>query len=70
MLQRQNVGAAGKQIDIECLVWTKDAITSFHSMSSVSISVNVTTYRTVPLQKYQGISNHCIMMTMTTKLKE
>jgi hypothetical protein len=65
LLQRRIVKTLGKQqIDIEYLVFIKYAITSFHSIDWMIISVNVTIYRTVPLQTYQ--SSHCIMST--TKL--
>ena len=66
MLQRQIVKALGKQIDIETPAFKKSAITSFHYLNWMLISVNVTIYTTVPLQTYK--SSHCIMMT-TTKLK-
>jgi hypothetical protein len=67
MFQRQIVVKdLGKQIDIEDPAYTKyDAGTSFQSIVWISISVNVTIYRTVTLQRYQSTS-HFIMLT--TKL--
>ena len=66
--QRQiDVKALGKQIDIEDPEFTKYIIVSFLSMAWMLISVNVTIYRTVPIQRCQG-SSHCIMMT-TAKLR-
>jgi uncharacterized membrane protein (Fun14 family) len=62
MLQRQIVvKALGKQIDIEDAVCTKDAIASFDSIGLL-IFVNVTIYRTIPLQRYQS-NSHCIYLT-------
>jgi hypothetical protein len=47
MLQRrQIVKAVANQIDIENLPYAKYAITSFHSIARILISVNVTIYRT------------------------
>jgi hypothetical protein len=66
MLQRQIVvKGLGKQIDTKDPECTKYTIAI--SMAWMLISVNVTIYRTVPIQRYQG-SSHCIMMT-TTKLR-
>ena len=69
MLQRQIVvKGLGKQIDIEYPAYTKyDASTSFQSIVWILISVNVTIYRTVLIQRYQS-TNHCIILT-TTKLR-
>jgi hypothetical protein len=51
--QRQGViKALGKQIDIETPAFKKSAITSFHYLNWMLISVNVTIYTTVPLQTY------------------
>jgi hypothetical protein len=67
MLQRQIiVKGLGKQIDIEDPVCTIYAIASFLSIAWMLISVNVTIYGTIPLQKYQGTS-HCI--DPTTRLR-
>jgi hypothetical protein len=61
MLQlRQIVKSRGK--DIEDPVCVKYAIASFHSIAWIIISVNVTIYRTVPIQRYQS-TNHCILLT-------
>jgi hypothetical protein len=62
MLQRQIVKALDKQI--KDLVYSKYAITRFHSLALVFISVIVIINRTVPLsQRYQSSSSsHCIMM--------
>jgi hypothetical protein len=66
MIQRRIVvKGLGKQIDIEDPAYRKYTIAI--SMAWMLISVNVTIYRTVPIQRYQG-SSHCIMMT-TTKLR-
>jgi hypothetical protein len=60
MLQRQIVKSLGKQIDIEDPGGKKYVITSFHSITWMLISVNVTIHMTVPiLQRYQN-SSHCI----------
>jgi hypothetical protein len=68
MLQRQIVvKALGKQIDIEDPAYTKYTIVSFLPIGWMLMSVNVTIYRTVPIQRWQG-SSHCIMIT-TTKLR-
>jgi hypothetical protein len=68
MLQRQIiVKDLCKQIDIEDPECRKYTIASFLSMAWMLISVNVTIYRTVPIQRCQG-SSHCIMMT-TIKLR-
>jgi hypothetical protein len=65
MLQRQIViKALGTRIGIEDLVCIKYAGTSFHFLDCILISVNVTIYRTVPMQAYQG-TNYCMMMNMT-----
>jgi hypothetical protein len=65
MLQRRQIviKAVGKQIDIEDPVYAKDAIKSFHSITWMLISVIVTIYRTVPPQRYQSSSSHCIKTT-------
>jgi hypothetical protein len=61
MLQRQIiVKTLDYQIDIEDPVCMKYAIASFHSIGLL-ISVNVTIYRTVALQRDQ--SSHRIMLT-------
>ena len=49
LLQRQIVKALGKQI--KGLVYSKYAITRFHSLALVFISVIVTINRTVPIQR-------------------
>ena len=65
MLQRrQIVKSLGNDIDIEDPVYAKDATTSFLSIAWMLISVNVTIYRTVPIQRCQG-SSHRIMMIKT-----
>jgi hypothetical protein len=46
LLQREIVKALGKQIDIEYPICMKYAITSFHYLDWMLISVNVTIYRT------------------------
>jgi hypothetical protein len=56
------VKGIGKKIDIEDPAYTKYIIAI--SMAWMFISVNVTIYRTVPIQRRQG-SSHCIMMTIT-----
>jgi hypothetical protein len=66
MLQRQLViKAFVTQLDIEDLVRTKYTITHFHFITLMWVSVNVTIYGTVLIQRYQDIS-HFIMLT--TKL--
>jgi hypothetical protein len=60
MLQRQIVKVLDRQIDREYPVYTKYAGTNFHSVGLL-ISVNVTIYRTVALQRDQN--SHGIMMT-------
>ena len=65
MLQRQIVKALGNPIDIEDIVCSKYADVSFHSISCMLISVNVTIYRIIPVQRYQSSSIHCIMMIET-----
>ena len=56
MLQRQIVVKfLGKQIEYP--VGAKDVITSIHSLTWIFISVNVTIYRTITIQKYQGSSS-------------
>ena len=64
MLQRRQivVKALVKQIDIEYPVCIKYTSTSFHSISWMLISVNVTIYRTAPPRTCQSIS-HCILLT-------
>jgi hypothetical protein len=65
MLQRQIViKTLGTRIGVEDLVCIKYAGTSFHSIAWMLISVNVTIYRTVPIQRCPG-SSHCIMITTT-----
>jgi len=44
-------------MDTEYLVRIKYAGMSFHSIAWIFISVNVTIYRTIPIQRYQGSSN-------------
>ena len=66
MLQRQLViKALVTQLDIEDLVRTKYTITHFHSITLMWLTVNVTIYSTVIIQRYQDIG-HFIMLT--TKL--
>jgi hypothetical protein len=61
MLQRQIVvKALGKEIDIEDPECTKYTIAI--SMAWMLISVNVTIYSTVPIQRCQD-SSHCIDLT-------
>ena len=67
ILQRQVIKAVGHQIDVEYTAYTKYALTSFHSIAWILISVNVTIYRTVPMPTYQN-GNHCIIV-MTTELR-
>jgi hypothetical protein len=68
MLERQIVvNTLVKQIDIEDPEYTKYIIASFLSTARMLISVNVTIYRTLTIQRCQSTS-HCIMMT-TTKLR-
>jgi hypothetical protein len=64
--QRQIVKALDKYVNIEDPVSTKYAITDFHSIVWMFISIDVTIYRTVLIQRYQSTS-HFIML-MTTKL--
>ncbi len=66
--ERQIVKALGKQIDIEDPAYAKYAITSFHSIARILISVNVTIYRTVALPRYQTSSSHSIMI-ITAQLR-
>ena len=68
MLQERQIviQALGNQIDIEDPAYTKYYQISFQSIVWILISVNVTIYRTVPLQRYQN--SHCIIIT-TTKLR-
>jgi hypothetical protein len=67
MLQRRQIGSEiGNQIDKEDLAYRKDAGTSFHSIAWIFISLNVTIYRTVPIERYQGSSSDRIT---TTKLR-
>jgi hypothetical protein len=51
MLQRRQivVKALGKEIDLEDVLCIKYAITSFHSITWILISVNVTIYQTVSI---------------------
>jgi hypothetical protein len=51
MLQRRQivVKALGKEIDLEDVLCIKYAITSFHSITWIPISVNVTIYQTVSI---------------------
>jgi hypothetical protein len=56
------VKALGKQI--EDALYIKYAIRCFHYIDLMFIPVNVTIYRTIPIQMYQS-SNYCIMMNMT-----
>jgi hypothetical protein len=65
--RRQIVKSLDNQIDVEDVGRRKYAITSFHHLNRLLISVNVTTHRTVSLQRYQG-NSHCIMI-MTIKLR-
>jgi hypothetical protein len=66
MLQRQIViKAFGNQIDIEDPAYRKYAITDFHSIIRMLVSVIVTIYRTVIIQRYQSTSN---FIMLTTKL--
>jgi len=67
MLQRQIIKELGNQIDAKDPLYIKYAITGFHFIAWTLISVNVTIYRTVPIQRCQG-SSRCILMT-TTKLR-
>jgi hypothetical protein len=60
--RRQIVKALGNQIDIEDPAYTKYAITDFHLIAWILISVNVTIYRTVPLPRYQTSSSHSVMI--------
>jgi hypothetical protein len=53
--QRQIVSTVDNQIEIEDLVCTKYASTSFHSIDWMIISVNVTIYRTILLQSMKVI---------------
>jgi hypothetical protein len=68
MLQRRQIviKTLDYQIDIEDPVCMKHAIASFHSIGLL-ISVNVTIYRTVALQRDQNSSSHCIMMTLNLR---
>jgi hypothetical protein len=53
MIERRQIGvkAFGTRIDLEDPAYTKYTIASFLSMAWILISVNVTIYRTVPIQK-------------------
>jgi hypothetical protein len=64
--QTQIVKASGKQIDNEDPAYTKRDITKSHYVVWNFISVNVTIYRIVLLQRYQTSSN---FIMMTTKLR-
>jgi hypothetical protein len=60
--RRQIVKAVDNQIDIEDTVYTKDAVTSFHSIAWMLMSVIVTTKRNAAvLQRYEN--NHSITTT-------
>jgi hypothetical protein len=60
MLQRQIVKAVDNRIDIEDPGDKKYAITYFHSITWMWVSVIVTIYRIVPVQRFQ--TSHCIVM--------
>ena len=49
--RRQTVKSLDNQIDVEDVGRRKYAITSFHHLNRLLISVNVTTHRTVSLQR-------------------
>ena len=55
MLQRQIVKVLGNQIDVEYLLFIKYTIAGFQNIARMLISVNVTIYRTVPLQKISKV---------------
>jgi hypothetical protein len=59
MLQQRQivVKGFGTRIDIEDLVRIRYAGTSFHFIAWIFISINVTIYRTITIQKYQGDSS-------------
>jgi hypothetical protein len=61
MIQRQIAKTLGKQIDIGDPTYTKYAITSFHSIAWLLISVNVTIYSTAFAQWYE--TSHSLMVT-------
>jgi hypothetical protein len=61
MLQGQIVKDLGNQIDIEGPDGMKYAITSFHSIAWLLISVNVTIYSTAFAQWYE--TSHSLMVT-------
>jgi hypothetical protein len=61
LLQRQIVKALGKQTDIEDSEGMKFAFTRFHSIAWMTISVNVTIYRTNTLS--QGFQNSHFITT-------
>jgi hypothetical protein len=67
MLRRQIIKALGKQIDIDDLAYAKYAIISFRSIACMLISVIVTINRTVPIQRCQSSSSHCIMRMTTNQ---
>ncbi|MDF2768888.1 MAG: hypothetical protein K0S91_1723 [Nitrososphaeraceae archaeon] len=56
--ERQIIKAIDKQIDVEDSECTKYAITSFHYLDSLLISVYVTIYRTVSEHKHE--TSYCI----------
>jgi hypothetical protein len=65
MLQRRQivVKGLGKKIDIEDPAYIKYTNTTFGFIIWVFLYVDVTIYRTVLLQQYQGTSQ-CILLTM------
>jgi len=61
--QRQIVKALGNQINTKDPLYIKYAITGFHSTAWMIIYVNVTIYRTVPIERCQSSNTHCIIAT-------
>ena len=67
MLQRQIVKSLDNQIDVEDPGRRKYAITRIYLIAWIFISINVTLYRTAPLQRCQSSNSHWILLT--TKLR-
>jgi hypothetical protein len=67
MLQQRQIVVKALDKQKEDLTGSKYAMTTLHSLSWIIISVIVTIHQTVPIQRYQSIISHWIMM-VTAKL--